>query len=404
MADQNQINRNIDDGSKLRKPASLMGQDVLQLAHVDRHFEDGSIPVAKLAAAPTPAAHAATHEDGGSDEIQVENLPTTETNAGYLLQAVGDGSVAFAAPAGSATLSDYQNVIVVDQAGNGDFTSLKSAVDSVSGATASNRYAILVFGQVSETLDITMKDYVSIIGMGNARIVSVRGMVFPNTLVGDIEVSNLRWETSGTDTITLQNFAATTSIVFNNCQLIHTSSGAGSQLIDSNGGFAEFNNCLLETNANAIPVVYYHTTTPNGRTFFRNCTLRVDGAHNSAQTMYFPSNLAVDITFYNCEILTATGTNPVILWTDTLLLDVHFMGCTIRYRGSGGSNGVFRSNTGAGNSTLRFVGCYVEAPGVEFVDSGLAIVVEAIYNVLNTANSANATYTTGTARNNNIEV
>jgi hypothetical protein len=45
--------------------------------------------------ASSPAAHAASHEDGGSDEVTIENLPTDELDTDKVLQPDGAGGVAW---------------------------------------------------------------------------------------------------------------------------------------------------------------------------------------------------------------------------------------------------------------------------------------------------------------------
>lgn len=50
---------------------------------------------ARLSDARTPTAHAATHSDGGSDEIAVENLATASVNTSLALKPDGAGGLAF---------------------------------------------------------------------------------------------------------------------------------------------------------------------------------------------------------------------------------------------------------------------------------------------------------------------
>jgi hypothetical protein len=65
---------------------------------------------------PSPAAHAPTHEDGGSDPLYVENQPTTETDATLVLAPDGAGGVEFRAEAGGGgTLSETPQTLT-DQA------------------------------------------------------------------------------------------------------------------------------------------------------------------------------------------------------------------------------------------------------------------------------------------------
>lgn len=48
-----------------------------------------------LPSAVTPLAHADTHEDGGSDEVTLENLPTASGNTNKMLKSDGDSTVSY---------------------------------------------------------------------------------------------------------------------------------------------------------------------------------------------------------------------------------------------------------------------------------------------------------------------
>ena len=74
-------------------------------------------------------------------------------------------------------------VVTVAKSG-GDYTTIQSAIDSITDATTTKRYAILVYpGDYAES--VTMKDYVDIIGSGrtNSRITATSGtaLTFPAT-------------------------------------------------------------------------------------------------------------------------------------------------------------------------------------------------------------------------------
>ncbi len=63
---------------------------------------------------------------------------------GQVLTASGPGAAAFAAAAGGPSLSDYSNVVVVDAGGAGDYTTLAAAMASITDATDTNRYVIIM--------------------------------------------------------------------------------------------------------------------------------------------------------------------------------------------------------------------------------------------------------------------
>lgn len=82
---------------------------------------------------PAPAAHAVTHEDGGSDPLYIETLPTGETDDTMVLSPDGTGGVLFRAEAGGGAPAAHA---VTHETGGSDevhrITSLFPAVDSTS--------------------------------------------------------------------------------------------------------------------------------------------------------------------------------------------------------------------------------------------------------------------------------
>jgi hypothetical protein len=70
---------------------------------------------------------------------------------------------------GAAILSDYSNVVVVLADGRGDHTTLSAAMVSIVDASAVNRYAVHVFGDVAESVPVVAKSHVDVYGFG-ARI------------------------------------------------------------------------------------------------------------------------------------------------------------------------------------------------------------------------------------------
>lgn len=66
-------------------------------------------------------------------------------SAGQVLTASGPGAAGFAAVTGGPSLSDYENVIVVDAGGNGDYDLLSDAISA-----ASTKTAIFVFGDIAD--------------------------------------------------------------------------------------------------------------------------------------------------------------------------------------------------------------------------------------------------------------
>ena len=75
-------------------------------ALVDWAFEDLSIPSSKIIGTVTPALHAPSHSNGGTDEITIENLGTASANTAYALKPDGAGGLAFGAVGGGGAI-DY---------------------------------------------------------------------------------------------------------------------------------------------------------------------------------------------------------------------------------------------------------------------------------------------------------
>ena len=89
--------------------SGLLADGQTPLSHASTHENGGGdeINVAGLsgllADAQTPTAHAATHSDGGSDEIAVEDLATASTTLTHVLSPDGAGGLVMRAEAGGVT-------------------------------------------------------------------------------------------------------------------------------------------------------------------------------------------------------------------------------------------------------------------------------------------------------------
>jgi hypothetical protein len=94
--------------------------------------------------------------------------------------SIGDAELDFGTAAGQVSRADlppYQQTVHVAKSG-GDYTTIQGAIDSITDATTSKRYAVVVHpGDYAEA--VTMKNYVDIIGTGrtNSRITGTSGTV-----------------------------------------------------------------------------------------------------------------------------------------------------------------------------------------------------------------------------------
>jgi hypothetical protein len=64
-----------------------------------------------------PTAHAASHEDGGSDEIEIADLATAETDDTLVLHPDGAGGVEWGPDLGSGGSSGHYEILVTGAAG-----------------------------------------------------------------------------------------------------------------------------------------------------------------------------------------------------------------------------------------------------------------------------------------------
>lgn len=100
-------------------------------------------------------------------------------------------------------LSYYQTVIV-DPSGDGNFTTLSAAEASITDASISKRYRILIYGDVTETNEVSLKSYVDVQGVGDASITintnsNVNGLVLGTTYGANmLSLKNLRIYRTGT--------------------------------------------------------------------------------------------------------------------------------------------------------------------------------------------------------------
>jgi hypothetical protein len=76
-----------------------VGADVLVIEDSAAGWVKKRIAISGLPAA-APAVHATSHEDGGADEIAIEDLATAEVTTTFVLNPDGAGGVAWGAPAG----------------------------------------------------------------------------------------------------------------------------------------------------------------------------------------------------------------------------------------------------------------------------------------------------------------
>ncbi len=71
------------------------------------------------------------------------------------------------------SLSEYQNVVVVDPGGRGDHATVGAACAAITDSAVDNRYLVMVFGETVETEQINIPAYTTIRGQGWNTVVGV---------------------------------------------------------------------------------------------------------------------------------------------------------------------------------------------------------------------------------------
>jgi hypothetical protein len=108
-------------------------------------------------------------------------------------------------PDGTTTIINYITVKTDD---TGNFSTIKSAVDSIADATVFNRYQVIVYPGTYTDVNWDMKDYVDIIGINKSTCI-LQGYLPPDSSDADITAkSTFNWNTTGKVanlTITCQN-------------------------------------------------------------------------------------------------------------------------------------------------------------------------------------------------------
>lgn len=107
-----------------------------------------------------PSVHADLHKDGGTDEVDVEDLPTAAVEGDVIIAQAGGSLLP------GIVKTPYAQKVVVAKSG-GDFTSVKDAITSIIDASAVKPYIVQVYPGVYTEDPFTMKAYVSLIAVGS---------------------------------------------------------------------------------------------------------------------------------------------------------------------------------------------------------------------------------------------
>ena len=203
----------------------------------------------------------------------------------------------------------------------GNYTSLKSAIESITDASDTNRYTIVVQGYIKETSPFSAKSYVDVVGIGGA-VVDIDGSSGTGVLFNgaddciwkDITIRRTGSLSSGGYVMSFSSGDDT--IVIENCNLINMNTGA-----NGGGGIIIYNssptirNCYISASSlgNGGAGIYINeagsTTSPS----ISNCEIHGASGNNSSGTNGVTVNANATPVFKDCKIYgAANNTQPTI--------------------------------------------------------------------------------------------
>ena len=248
--------------------------------------------------------------------------------AGALLCALPANANLFVVAGGG---KNYKNVVVVAESG-GHYTSVQAALDSISGASDSNRYLIFV-APGTYTGRFTMEPYVDIAGSG------------PNVTIlqaaGGASLTAASATGVGADNATLSDLTVkNTGGAANGIAMLNSSAGTTLWRVYLEASGATYNYGLV--NAGGSPQI-------------KECHIIAQGS--GTNTNYGVYNSVASPTFQNCDIGAYNGSTAYASWSEGGL--VTFQDCRL------GAEGATSVNQGAHNRGLgadaKFYHCQISA-------------------------------------------
>jgi hypothetical protein len=243
------------------------------------------------------------------------------------------------------------NAIVVSSWG-GDYTTISGALAGITDASSSNRYTIYVFGVISETSKIVLKDYIDIVGYNAVVNITLSGADHTITCTGiHTKIKDVKFVANGTyagSYYTLYLSASGAECEFSNCtfrnEIVGGDGGALQSYYSTPTSFV-FENCTFESTAASggpgIKLIGH-------KYVFKNCKFNITTTDGIAFYFFTTTNL-----FIGCEIFAGSR---ALRWYDNCSGIDKFINCDI-ISGliSSGSDGIY---TVPGNSP-KFTGCNI---------------------------------------------
>ncbi len=197
-------------------------------------------------------------------------------------------------------------VVTVAKSG-GDYTSVQSAIDSITDSGATKPYVILVYpGIYSETVMLN-KSYVDLVGVSRDACIITRNFsqagaasfgdgtlnCNSNNLIANLTIRN----TGAAPDATISLYLGSGTKYFRNCVF----SGAGRDIVTIGGGTNYFDDCRM-VNTEAAHVIWIY----NGDTIFTDCDIKSYGTVVQFTTLAYTKSAE----FYNCS-MKCTGTGYI---------------------------------------------------------------------------------------------
>jgi len=191
---------------------------------------------------------------------------TVEDEHGNNVTTIGSANImtrsTYDKDASGGTDNPYGEVVTVAKSG-GDFSSVQDAIDSITDASSSKTYVILIYpGSYSENIDLTGKPFISLKGVGDlfsTTLTSSSGTTLTFDDGSDVSVSNLRIQSLGGKIFNVPSGLSDHRILFDNCILSEVVVNSNTTAITVSSGTVVFNNCYSH---------YIHSGTGSGEHVF----------------------------------------------------------------------------------------------------------------------------------------
>lgn len=155
-------------------------------------------------------------------------------------------------------LNMYEQAITVGTRG-GDYTSIQDAIDSITDASGSKKYMVLIYpGQYTENIDLTGKPYINLRSIGDkgeTELTSSTGTTLTLDDGGPITISGLKITSTGGKVLEVPSGASGKNFNFEDCSFREIISNTYANSVEIRSGLCKFTNCKFD---------YQHTGTGGG--------------------------------------------------------------------------------------------------------------------------------------------